>query len=170
VLGKLLYYVTKVGPAMLNSVRELSSHMSMPGPEHWKAMSRVVGHLKSFDTYEMVYRAPEELRAISLSDSGYAACPETRRPVGGGVDTLGGMFIGATSKKQPVVSLSSAEAELIAYSDRCQAARFGQQLLGELLGTEMTAIVLEDNQGCIHLVYSHNNLVFPIPLDCTRQK
>ena len=152
VLGKLLYYVTKVGPAMLNSVRELSSHMSMPGPDHWKAMSRVVGHLKSFEKYEMVYRAPEELRAISLSDSGYAACPETRRSVGGGVDTLGGMFIGATSKKQPVVSLSSAEAELIAYSDRCQAARFGQQLLGELLGTEMTAVVLEDNQGCIHLV------------------
>ena len=152
VLGKLLYYVTKVAPAMLNSVRELSSHMSMPGPEHWKAMTRVVGHLKSFPKYEMIYRAPEELRAISLSDSGYAACPETRRSIGGGVDTLGGMFIGATSKKQPVVSLSSAEAELIAYSDRCQAARFGQQLLGELLGTEMTAIVFEDNQGCIHLV------------------
>jgi hypothetical protein len=65
---------------------------------------------------------------------------------------LGCMFIGATSKKQPVVSLSSAEAELIAYSDRCQAARFGQQLLGELLGNELTAIVFEDNQGCIHLV------------------
>jgi hypothetical protein len=87
-----------------------------------------------------------------LSDSGYAACPETRRSIGGGVDRLGGMSIGATSKKQPVVSLSSAEAELIAYSDRCQAAQFGQQLLGELLGSEMTAIVFEDNQGCIRLV------------------
>jgi hypothetical protein len=125
----------------------------MPGPEHWKAMHRVVGHLKSFSEYSMVYRAPEELRAVCLSDSGYANCTETRRSVGGGIDTVGGMFTGASSKKkQPVVSLSSAEAELIAYSDRCQAARFIQQLLGELLGEELTAIVLEDNQGCIHLV------------------
>jgi hypothetical protein len=50
------------------------------------------------------------------------------------------------------LSLSSAEAELIAYSERCQAARFAQQLLGEILGKEQTAVVLEDNQGCIHLV------------------
>ena len=152
ILGKLLYYVNKIAPAMLNSVRELSSHMSMPGPDHWKAMGRVVGHLKSFEKYHMVFRAPEELRAVSLSDSGYASCVETRRSVGGGIDTLGGMFIGASSKKQPVVSLSSAEAELIAYSERCQAARFAQQLLGEILGQELTAVVFEDNQGCIHLV------------------
>ena len=41
---------------------------------------------------------------------------------------------------------------MIAYSERCQAARFAQQLLGEILGEELTAVVFEDNQGCIHLV------------------
>ena len=100
----------------------------------------------------MVFCAPpEELRVISLLDSGYASCVKTRGSVGGGIDTLGGMFIGASSKKQPVVSLSSTEAELIAYSERCQAGRFAQQLLGEILQQqELTTVMFEDNQGRIH--------------------
>ena len=48
--GKLLYYMTKVAPEMANAVRDLSSHMSNPGAEHWKAMERCVGYLVNLST------------------------------------------------------------------------------------------------------------------------
>jgi hypothetical protein len=51
-----------------------------------------------------------------------------------------------------VVSLSSSESELISYTEGCQSARFMQQLLGEIIGDDPTAIVLEDNIGCIFLI------------------
>ena len=152
VLGQLLYYTTKIAPPMVNAVRELSSHMSNPGEEHWNAMARVVGYLKGHGRYEFVLRAPEELRGVHIRDANYATCEETRRSVSGGIETLGGTIVGFTSKKQNVVSLSSAEAELISYVEGCQNARFVQQFLWEILGYEPTAIIFEDNLGCIYLI------------------
>ena len=152
IIGQILYYATKIAPPMANAVRELSSHMSNPGKEHWKALGRAVGYLKGHDKYEFVLRAPEELRGIHLRDANYATCEETRRSVSGGVETLGGTIVGYSSKKQNVVSLSSAEAELISYTEGCQNARFMQQLLCEMIGYEPTAVVFEDNLGCIFLI------------------
>ena len=152
ILGQLLYYTTKIAPPMSNAVRELSSHMSNPSEEHWKAMERTVGYLKGHGRYEFTLRAPEQLRGIHIRDANYATCEETRRSVSGGVETLGGTIVGFSSKKQNVVSLSSAEAELISYVEGCQSARFLQQFLGEIIGYEPTAVIMEDNLGCIYLV------------------
>ena len=152
ILGQLLYYTTKIAPPMANAVRELSSHMSNPNKEHWKAMERTVGYLKGHGKYEFTLRAPEQLRGVHIRDANYATCEETRRSVSGGIETLGGTIVGFSSKKQQVVSLSSAEAELISYVEGCQSARFIQQFLGEFIDHEPTAIIFEDNLGCIYLV------------------
>jgi hypothetical protein len=66
ILGQALYYSTKLGPTMANSVRELASHMSNPGDEHWKALGRTVGYLKARGRYQYQFelRAPEDLRGI----------------------------------------------------------------------------------------------------------
>ena len=152
IIGQVLYYATKIAPPMANAVRELASHMSNPGEEHWKALGRAISYLKGHKRYEFVVRAPEELRGIHVRDANYATCEETRRSVSGGVETLGGTIVGYSSKKQNVVSLSSAEAELISYTEGCQNARFVQQLLGEMIGYEPTAVIFEDNLGCIYLV------------------
>ena len=45
-VGKLLYYVVKVGTECGNAVHVLARYMSNPGEEQWKAMRRVVGYLK----------------------------------------------------------------------------------------------------------------------------
>jgi hypothetical protein len=46
-VGKVLYYAKKVAPDMNNAVRELAQFLSKPGPEHWKALERCVGYVKS---------------------------------------------------------------------------------------------------------------------------
>jgi hypothetical protein len=151
-IGQILYYTTKIAPPMANAVRELSSHMSNPSKEHWKALERTIGYLKGHGRYEFTLRAPEELRGVHIRDANYATCEETRRSISGGIETLGGTIVGYSSKKQNVVSLSSAEAELISYTEGCQNARFMQQLLGEIIGYEPTGIIFEDNLGCIFLI------------------
>jgi hypothetical protein len=45
-VGKVLYS-KKVAPDMNNAVRELAQFLSKPGPEHWKALKRCVGYVKS---------------------------------------------------------------------------------------------------------------------------
>ena len=152
ILGSLLYFMTKIGPCLSNATRELSSHMSNPDQVHWDAMGRVVGFLKSYEKFALVYRAPEELRGISISDATYASDPESRVSITGGIDTYGGMLIETTSKKQSIVTLSSAEAELVAYTNRCQSVLFIRHFHEELFGSCPPSVIFEDNQGCIYLV------------------
>jgi hypothetical protein len=70
----------------------------------------------------------------------------------GGLDTLGGCLLDWLSKKQLIVGLSTTEVELISYAERVQATRFISQLLNELIAEEPTAVILEDNAGCIFLI------------------
>jgi hypothetical protein len=47
-----MYYTTKLAPELSNVARELATHLSNPGKEHWKALERCVGYL--FDYHEVV--------------------------------------------------------------------------------------------------------------------
>jgi len=38
IVGKLMYYMTKIGPELANAVRELAGQMVKPNKEHWKAL------------------------------------------------------------------------------------------------------------------------------------
>ncbi len=93
---------------------------------------------------------------VHIFDSEYAK-GETRRSVSGGIHTLVGMIIHWSSKKRLVVSLSTSEAELIAYSERCQSSRIMQQLLKEILEANQTAVVFEDNQGGIYVIKNQSD-------------
>jgi len=38
IVGKLMYYMTKIGPELANAVWELAGQMVKPNKEHWKAL------------------------------------------------------------------------------------------------------------------------------------
>jgi hypothetical protein len=152
IVGKLMYYMTKIAPEICNATRELASHLSNPGEEHWKALERCVGYVISKPHEGLTFRKPRELRSISDCDSDYAKCEIDRKSVSGRVNTLGGMTTNWTSKKQATVSLSSTEAEYQALSECAQEAMFTQNLIEELTGKRETAIIYEDNLGAIYLV------------------
>jgi hypothetical protein len=42
IVGKIIFYATKIATHIFNTVRELSCHLSNPGEEHWKALERFV--------------------------------------------------------------------------------------------------------------------------------
>ncbi len=103
--------MTKIAPEVCNPVRDLSSHMTNPGGEHWKALERCVGYVGQQENEGLTFRKPRELRSISDCDSDYAKDENDRKSISGRINTLGGMITNWSSKKQNTVSLSSTEAE-----------------------------------------------------------
>ena len=146
-IGRILYYTIKITPECLNSVRELSQHMSNPGKEHWDSMKRFMGYLKSKKSHEIYYRPPMEYRSISFTDANYATNIEHRRSVTGIVNTIGGMISNWMSKTQTTVTLSSTEAEYIALSTCAQETIFQNQLLTELGNCMNPGVIKEDSKG-----------------------
>jgi hypothetical protein len=50
IVGKILYYTTKMAPDIGNAARELATHLSNPDEEHWKASEICDGYLCHSDT------------------------------------------------------------------------------------------------------------------------
>lgn len=155
IVGKLMYYMTKIAPEICNAVRELSSHMTNPGEEAWKFLERCVGYISGRKYEGLTFRAPRELTSISDCDSNYAKDENDRKSISGRINTIGGMISNWSSKKQATVSLSSTEAEYQALSECAQEAMFTQALLKEITGLQNTAIIYEDNLGAIYLVKNY---------------
>jgi hypothetical protein len=150
-VGKIMYYATKIGPDISNAARDLATHLSSPGNAHWKALERCVGYLASLKDSKLTFRKPRELRSISYCDSDYAKSEDDRKSIGGRINTIGGTITNWTSKKQSTVALSSTESEYQALSDCTQEAMFTQNLIEEITGERKAAIIYEDNLGAIFL-------------------
>jgi hypothetical protein len=110
-VGKIMYYTTKLAPVSNNAARELASHLSNPAEEHWIELGKCVGSLRYGKNLSFIYRKPSELRSISTCDSNYAPDPNDRKSISGRINTVGRTLSNWTSKKQGAVTLSSMEAE-----------------------------------------------------------
>jgi hypothetical protein len=105
IVGKIMYYATKIAPEICHEDRDLAGHLSNPGAEHWKALERCVGYLTDTGTQPLCLRKPRVLPSISDCDSDYAEIENDGRSISGRINTLGGMTANWTSKKQQTVSL-----------------------------------------------------------------
>lgn len=150
-VGKLMFFTTKLCLKTANASRALACHMSGPGPDQWKAMGRAVGYVKGMALKGLTYRRPESLRVICLVDTDFANCPDTRRSVGCTVTTIGGTQTEGDSARHDGVSQSSTEAEYRQLAKGASSVQFHQMLLEEIAHTEYPAIILEDNNGAIFL-------------------
>lgn len=65
---------------------------------------------------------------------------------------LNGGAVSWLSKKQPVVVLSTSEAEYIALSSAAQEAIWLHRLLNDFRNTHNRVTIMEDNQGALALL------------------
>jgi hypothetical protein len=78
-VGKIMYYATKLVPELSNAVRELASHLSNPIEELWIELGKCVGYLRNGKKMSLIYRKPSDLRSISTCDSNYAQYANDRK-------------------------------------------------------------------------------------------
>ena len=96
---KLLFYIVKVGPDCTNTGRDLARHMSNPGAEHWKAMGRIAGYLKSKNIHRHVMKIPSNPSVVNYTDTNYGV-----RSVSRNICTVGGTVTSWSSCTQKITT------------------------------------------------------------------
>jgi len=106
-----LQYLTFTRPDIAYAVQQVCLHMHDPRETHLVAAKRILRYLQGTLSHGLVIprTAPTQLRVYT--DADWAGCPDTRRSTSGYAVFLGGSLVSWSSKRQPTVSRSSAEAE-----------------------------------------------------------
>src|SRR6185436_11668876 len=95
----------------------------------------------------LVLHRSSSAELVVYTDANWAGCPDTRRSTSGYDVFLGGNLVSWSSKRQPVVSRSSAEAEYRAVANGVVEASWLRQLLAELY----SPLVYCDNVSAVYL-------------------
>jgi len=167
-VGK-LNYLTVTRPDISFAVSVVSQFLNSPRTNHWDAVMRILRYLKKSPGMGLLYENHGHLNIVGYTDADYAGSITDRRSTSGYCIFVGGNLISWKSKKQSVVSRSSAEAEYraMAYTT-CELIWLRQFL--EDLGFKQTRPMelVCDNQAATHIA---NNPVFHertkhIEVDC----
>jgi hypothetical protein len=94
------------------AVKELTRWMSKPGTKDWESLKRLGRYLKGKERMIIKFEYQQWNKRIQVwSDTDYAGCHRTRKSTNGGIVRIGNHAIKSYSTTQPVIALSSGEAE-----------------------------------------------------------
>lgn len=109
-----LMYLTATRPDLMYVVCLVSRYMSSPTELHLLVVKRVFRYLKGTTDLWVFYKRGGEEKLVGFTDSDYAGDLDDRKSTSGYVFVMNGGVVSWSSKKQPVVTLSTTEAEYIA--------------------------------------------------------
>ncbi|XP_048501594.1 secreted RxLR effector protein 161-like [Beta vulgaris subsp. vulgaris] len=145
-----LIYLTLTIPDIAYAVSVISRFMQKSMKCHLEAVRRLLRYVKGTIDYGILYRNDKEFEVVRYCDADYAGDLDTRRSTTGYVFNLGSGAVSWCSKRQPTMSLSSAEAEYRAATMDTQECVWLTQLLKDLHQPIDRGIKLAcDNQSAI---------------------
>jgi hypothetical protein len=106
--------------------------MHDPRSEHLDAVNHILRYLKGTPGKGLLFESNEHLVVDGYSDADWGSCLDDRRSTSGYCVFVGGNLVSWRSKKQPVVSKSTAEAEYRAMSQGLSEMLWVRNLLSEL--------------------------------------
>jgi hypothetical protein len=143
--------------------------MANPTDARLHAAHKVLCYLKGAPGQGLLFSSSSSLHLEAYCDSDWASCPDTKRSISGYCIFLGSSLISWKSKKQYVVSKSSAKAEYRSMVVTCTELTWLKYILYALHVQHFQPVFLHcDNQAAIHIAA---NPVFHkrtkhIELDC----
>jgi hypothetical protein len=147
-----LQYLTFTRPDISYAVQQVCLHMHDPREPHLAALKRLLRYLRGTVDYGLLLHRSTSSELVVYTDVDWAGCPDTRRSTSGYAVFLGGNLVFWSSKRQPVVSRSSAEAEYRAVANGVAEAAWLRQLLAELHSPlSRSTLVYCDNVSVVYL-------------------
>jgi hypothetical protein len=133
----------------------VSQFMHSPKEEHLEAVMRILRYLKGTPGKGIVFRKNSHLNVFVYSDADWAGCPIDRRSTAGYFTFVGGNLVTWKSKKQNVVSLSSAESEFRGMAKAICELLWLKKLLTELGFEPKSEMQLFcDNKASINMAHN----------------
>ncbi|XP_057775544.1 secreted RxLR effector protein 161-like [Salvia miltiorrhiza] len=109
-----LRYLTCTRPDILYATGLGSRYMKNPTYIHFKEAKRILRYLKGTLDYGLFYSSTDDYKLVGYSDSDWAVDNDDRKSTSGFVFFMGATAFTWMSKKQPIVTLSTCEAEYVA--------------------------------------------------------
>ncbi|RVW99454.1 Retrovirus-related Pol polyprotein from transposon TNT 1-94 [Vitis vinifera] len=137
---------------MMFVVSLISRYMENPSELHLQAAKRVLRYLKGTTEFGIFYKKGGDDELAAYTDSDYAGNLEDGKSTSSYVFLLSSGVVSWSSRKQPVVSLSTTEAEfIVAASCACQAIWL-KRVLGKLSQNQGKSTTIRcDNSSAIKL-------------------
>ncbi|KAH9762091.1 retrovirus-related pol polyprotein from transposon RE1 [Citrus sinensis] len=147
-----LQYATLTRPEIAFSVNKLSQFLSSSTVTHWQACKRILRYLKGTVSLGLQFYNHGSLHVDCFSDADWAGDRDDRRSVAGYCVYMGPNLVSWCSKKQAVVSRSSAESEYQALAMAAAEVLWIRSLLTEIgLTLSSIPIIWCDNQSAAAL-------------------
>lgn len=150
-------YLTASIPDLMFSVCLASRYMERPTEVHMGAVKRIMRYVRGTINYGIMYGKQKltdqvQRKLIGFTDSDYAGDNDDRKSTSRYVFMLNSATVSWSSKKQPVVNLSTTEAEfIVAASCACQSIWL-RRILDQFADKQEGATVIYcDNDSTIKL-------------------
>ena len=127
-------------------------HMHSPPESYWTLVKHILRYIRDTMTLGLTLTTSTSIDMVAYSDADWAGCPYTRRSTSGYCIYLGDSLVSWSSKRQPTVSHSSAEAEYRAVANAVAECCWLHHFLHELQRPLHTAIVVFcDNVSAVYM-------------------
>lgn len=152
-IGSLMYAAIGTRPDIAFTVSTLAHFMANPAPAHWEAAKRVLRYLKGTQDLCLSFGHSAD-GLVGYSDADWAS-QRHRHSISSYTFLYNGGVISWSSRKQPIVALSSTEAEYISVSNSSRELLRLRSLLAELTSPlTLPTPLLSDNQSAITIAKS----------------
>jgi hypothetical protein len=147
-----LQYLVLTRPDLAYVVQQACLHMHQPRDVHWNFIKRILRYVRGTSGHGVLLRASTSTALTAYTDADWAGCPDTWRSTSGFCVFLGGALVSWSSKRQAVVSRSSAEAEYRGVANAAAECCWLRNLLCELhLPVDKASIIFCDNISAVYL-------------------
>jgi hypothetical protein len=147
-----LQYLTISRPDLAYAVQQVCLHMHAPRDTHSALIKRILRYVQGTSTFGLHLHGFSTPEITAYTDADWAGCPDTRRSTSGYCVFLGDSLVSWSSKRQPTVSRSSAEAEYRGVANAVAECCWLRHLLGELhINITKATIAYCDNVSSVYM-------------------
>ncbi|KAH9669465.1 retrovirus-related pol polyprotein from transposon RE1 [Citrus sinensis] len=147
-----LQYLTLTRPDIVHAVNKVCQHFQTPTEANLRAVKRILRYLKGSLDYGIRFLQQSSLNITAFCDADWGGCPDTRRSTTGYCVYMGANCISWSSKRQPTVSRSSAEAEYRALASTAAELTWITYLYREIgIPLAQPPQILSDNLSALYM-------------------